>query len=177
MADEYRELKALQDLRIAVHALLREDAVVQHYESQLHGNRPYQVICRTDNETRSVFRIPASEAAADVVVEVSPQRAIVAEVKGSDIDRAVEQLRNTYKYARSRYIMIEPKIFLNRAAPASGRTFIHGLYAVMRVFNSSFPGEWLLIEHASPEDQQGQFVRIGGMVVSIVFGPLIARPV
>jgi hypothetical protein len=175
MADPYREIIELEELRKKIHAIMREDAVVHHYQAQIHGVRGYRVICATDEETRREFKIPSGQPAADVVVEVSPQRAIVAEVKGSNLEHALTQVRNTANHVRGRYALIECKIFLNRQPPGGSREFIYALYEVMRVYNRAFPAEWLLIEHKDPGDA-GQFVRIDGQVVNVIFGPLIPRP-
>ncbi len=175
--DPHREAIDLSNLRTAVHALLREDAVVEYYRS-----KHYKVVAASDAETRSVFKIPATrkykQQAVDVVVEVSSERAIMAEVKGSDLDKALSQLRNSVIYVKKVYPFVESKIFVNREAPEGNSDDLKGGtmgYKVIRVFNHNFPAEWLLAEY-----QQGggtEFCRIDGLVVSVIFGPLIPRPV
>jgi hypothetical protein len=165
--DPYRRLIQQRELDIAIRGLMREEAVVNYY-----AGRGYKVLSQSDPETRQVFGIPATQKAADVVVEISPGRAIIAEVKGSDIESALSQLRNTAVAVRRRYVFIECKIFTSNPPPEGEfATFGGGLmgYRAMRVFHRAFPGEWLLSEY---QERGGtSFVRIENNVVAVIFGP------
>jgi hypothetical protein len=167
--DPFRRLIQQRELEIAIRGLMREEAVVNYYAGR--GNR---VLSQTDQETRQVFGIPASEKAADVVVEVSPGRAIIAEVKGSDIEAALNQLRSTAAAVRRRYVFIECKIFTSNPPPDGDfATFGGGLmgYRAMRIFHRAFPGEWVLSEYQ--EGGGTGFVRIEGNEVNVIFGPYV----
>jgi len=167
--DPYRRLIQQREFEIAFRGLMREEAVVNYYAA-----RGYKVLSQSDPETRQVFGIPASEKAADVVVEVSPGRAIIAEVKGTDIESALSQLRNTAAAVRRRYVFIECKIFTSSPPPDSEfASFTGGLmgYRAMRVFYRAFPGEWLLSEYQ--EGGGTGFVRIEDNVVVVIFGPYV----
>jgi len=161
----------LQQARIQVEALLREDIVVDLYE-----RRGYRIVSRTEATTRQLFGMP-EEPTADVIVEVAPRRAIIAEVKGSDIAHALVQLRNTVSYARRAYDFIECKIFLKTPTPGGDTASLRGGegeegrlgFIAMRIFNRFFPAEWLLLKH--PEGGGRDFVRIDGQTVSVIFGP------
>jgi hypothetical protein len=161
----------VEHVRIAVEALMREELVVD-----LYASRFYQIISHDENETRSVFGIPAGSRAADVVVAPSKGRAIVAEVKGSDLSHAVEQLRSTSSYVRRQYPFVEYKVFLKTATPARQPAYLRGGvgeegrmgFRAVRVFHTHFPAEWLLVSEATNE-----FVRVDGEVVSVIFGPYV----
>jgi hypothetical protein len=161
----------LNDVRIAVEALMREDLVVDLYE-----RRSYRVITRTEDATREHFHMPMG-ATADLVIEVSPRHAIVAEVKGSDLAHALVQLRNTVKYVRKVYDFVECKVFLKTPTPRTESPSLRGGegeegrlgFVAMRVFHTHFPAEWLLLKHLDGGGRE--FVRIDGHTVNVVFGP------
>jgi hypothetical protein len=112
-----------------------------------------------------------------MVIEVAPRRAIVAEVKGSSVADALDQLRKTVPYVRRQYDLVECKIFLRTSTPTDDTKDLHGGegeegrlgFLVMRIFNRNFPAEWLLQRYLA--DGNLDFVRIDGEVVSVVFGP------
>jgi hypothetical protein len=160
--DPYRQLRESHQLAIKVESLMREEAVVNYYAAR--GNR---VICQDEDQTRQVFGIRGK--AADVVVEVSPTRAIIAEVKGSDVAHALKQLRATLPFVQNRYPFVSCKIFVRNATPVDDTVEIDGEYKASRVFYRSFPGEWLLMEYLP--DRSTQWVEIGSEIVSIIFGP------
>jgi hypothetical protein len=170
MVDEWMRKRQLE---IAVRALMREEAVVNHY-----AGRGYRVLTTTDRETRSLFGIPDGNPVADIVVELPGNRAIIAEVKGSDLDRALLQLESTArapKFLGRRFVSVECKIFVtpDRPLPPAANTLdlrggTAGLQAV-RVFKRDYPGEWLLYRYRS--DRTTEPVRISNSVVCIVFGP------
>ena len=161
----------IQQVRIAVEALLREDIVVDLYE-----RRGYRIVSRSEDATRELFHM-SEEPTADVIVEVASRRAIFAEVKGSDVAHALVQLRNTVSYAKGHYDFIECKIFLRTPTPPGDTVSLRGGegeegrlgFLAMRVFNRHFPAEWLLLKHL--EGGGRDFVRIDGQTVSVVFGP------
>ena len=76
--------------------------------------------------------------------------------------------------AAGRYTSIACKVYVRKPAPQGDAVDLrgggYGLRAV-RIFRSSFPGEWILYEY----DGSGQtkVVCIGSEPVSIVFGPHI----
>jgi hypothetical protein len=168
---DWRPTVKLHDVRIAVEALMREDLVVDLYE-----RRSYRVITRTEAATREYFHMPMG-ATADVVIEVSPRRDIVAEVKGSDLAHALVQLRNTVKYVRKVYDFVECKAFLKTPTPPGNLASLRGGegeegrlgFVAMRVFHSHFPAEWLLLRHMDGGGRD--FVRIDGQTVNVIFGP------
>lgn len=165
--DKDREAIQRRELEIAITSLMREEAVVNYYAS-----KGYIVLSQTDDETRRVFGIPRGVKAADIVVEVSTGRAIVAEVKGTDLDTALEQLENTVNVVRRRYPSIACKVFVKNPTPAGDAVDLRGGhygYRAMRILYNSFPAEWLLMEYQ--EDGSATFVELGSEVVGIVFGP------
>src|ERR1700728_2869821 len=143
--DRVREAVRKRELEIAILSLMREEAVVNYY-----AGKGYTVLCQTDDETRRVFGIPRGQKAADVVVQVTPARAIVAEVEGSNVDDALAQLENTLRAVRPRYPFVACKVFVKNATPPGDTVDLRGGrygYRAMRIFNSGFPGEWLLLEY------------------------------
>jgi hypothetical protein len=161
----------LQQIRIAVEALLREDIVVDLYE-----RRGYRIVSRSEEATRELFKMP-EEPTADVIVEVSARHAIIAEVKGSNVAHALVQLRNTVSYVKRKYDFIECKIFVKTTTPPGDKVTLRGGegdegrlgFVAMRIFNRHFPAEWLLLRHLDGGGQD--FVRIDGQTVTVIFGP------
>ncbi len=165
--DPYRELIRRKQFAIKVESLMREEAVVNYFAA-----RGYKVLSTDENQTRNVLKMLGRPPAADVLAEVTSQRLIIAEVKGSDVHHALTQLENTARSAQGRYPYIECKIYVRTHAPATDIVDLHGGhcgYRAVRVFHSQFPGEWLLYEY----DQNGMTkqVRIASQPVMIVFGP------
>ena len=165
--DPHRALVQKRELAIAIEALMREEAVVNYYSA-----RGKKVISVDDNQTRAVLNMGGAEPAADILVELGPKQLVVAEVKGSDIDRALTQLQNTARRAAVRYHSIACKIYVRNHAPRADASDLRGGrygFRAVRVFHSSFPGEWILYEY----DSSGQTkpVRIGTDPVCIIFGP------
>ena len=74
-ADEYQRLK--QTFNVAFASLLREERVANYFRA-----RGFEVLSEGDDQTRALFGISKGGKAADIVVRVSPHRAIIAEVKG-----------------------------------------------------------------------------------------------
>jgi len=165
--DPYRELVQRNQLAIKVESLMREETVVNHFAA-----RGYKVLSTDDDETRRVLKMVKAQPAADILAEVTPQRLIVAEVKGSEVDRALTQLESTAKSAQVRYPHIECKIYVRNNAPSGDAADLRGGhygFRAVRVFHSQFPGEWLLFEY---EHNGGtKAVRIASQPVMIVFGP------
>lgn len=146
---------------------MREEAVVNHYAA-----RGKKVISVDDKQTRAVLNMTAGEPAADVLVELGPAQLVIAEVKGSDLDRALKQLENTARHAIRRYPSIACKIYVRNQAPRSDAIDLRGGgygFRAVRVFHSTFPGEWVLYRY----DGAGQSapVRIGSDPVCVIFGP------
>lgn len=165
--DPYRALIRRRETAIAVEALMREEAVVNYYAA-----RGKKVISADDRQTRAVLNMAATEPAADVLVEFGPTQLVIAEVKGSNIDRALTQLKSTASRAATRYLNVACKIFVRNQAPGGDAVDLRGGgygFRAIRVFRSSFPGEWLLYEY----DASGQSkpVQIGSNQVCVVFGP------
>jgi hypothetical protein len=166
-ADPHRELVRKRELGIAIEALMREEAVVNHY-----ATLGYRVLSTNDDETRSLFKMSERDPAADVVAEVTKHRLIIAEVKGSDVGRALTQLENTARFAQKRYPCVECKIFVKNWAPRVDAVDIRGGHCGfrgVRVFKAGFPGEWLLYAY----DAAGgtSLIRIASGNVTVVFGP------
>ncbi|MGH9629266.1 MAG: hypothetical protein ACRD7E_13175, partial [Bryobacteraceae bacterium] len=166
-ADPHRALVQKKELAIAIEALMREEAVVNYYAA-----RGKKVISLDDNQTRSVLHMSAAEPAADILVELGPNQLIIAEVKGSNLDRALTQLQNTARKAAVRYQSIACKIYVRNQAPRGYAVDLRGGgygFRAVRVFHGSFPGEWLLYEY----DGSGgtKLIRIGSDPVCIIFGP------
>jgi|SRR5579884_2893247 len=167
--DPHRPAVEKKELAIAVEALMREEAVVNHYAA-----RGKKVISADDNQTRAFLGMVRSEPAADVLVEVGPGQLVIAEVKGSNLDRALIQLQSTASKAAGRYRNIACKIFVRNQAPHGDAVGLRGGrngFRAVRVFQSLFPGEWILYEY----DDTGQTkpVRIGSEQVCIIFGPFV----
>jgi len=165
--DPHRALVQKRELAIAIEGLMREEAVVNHYAA-----RGKKVISVDDKQTRAVLGMVGAEPAADVLVEFAPGQLVVAEVKGSDLDRALKQLENTARHAAGRYPSIACKIYIRNHAPRTDAVDLRGGrygFRAVRIFHSTFPGEWILYRY----DGSGQTspVRIGSDQVSVVFGP------
>lgn len=165
--DPHRALVQKRELAIAVEALMREEAVVNHY-----AERVKNVIRVDNNQARAVLNMVRAEPAADILVEPGPGQLVIAEVKGSDLDRALTQLQNTARKAAGRYRHIACKLFVRNQVPRADTVDLRGGrygFRAVRIFHGSFPGEWILYEH----DGSGQTspVRIGSDQVCIVFGP------
>lgn len=168
--DNYQRLKQGFDDDVAFAGLLREEIVVNHFKG-----RGYRVLSETDEQTRAVFSIPRGCRAADIVVQVLPHRAIVAEVKGRNgVDDALCQLEATLGPVQRRFSFVECKIFTS-IPPPQGSTFtLRGGnfwplgYRATRLFHAGFPGEWPLwrIKH----DGTQEVVRLGTEVVHVIFG-------
>lgn len=170
MADEYRRLKQAFDDDVAFDGLLREERVANYFRS-----RGYQVLCESDEQTRAVFGIPRGEKAADIVVQVSPHRAIVAEVKGRNgLDDALLQLQATVRPVRAKFPIVECKVFTAIRPPTEDTFTLRGSnfsplgYRAVRLFLSGFPGEWPLWRIKA--DGSTEAVRLANEVVCIVFG-------
>lgn len=95
-----------------------------------------------DNQTRTVLKMVEAEPAADILVEMGPGQLVIAEVEGSNLDRALTQLRSTARKATGRYQNIACKIFVRNQAPVLTRsTFTEedmgsALYGYFRVASS-----------------------------------------
>jgi hypothetical protein len=172
--DPHRLAKANYDYEVQFQALYRQDEVIRYYRS-----RHYEIICDDDPATRREFNIPEGPA-ADLVVQVDPNRAIIAEVKGKDLDHALVQLAATVAPVRKRYRYVSCKVFTSIPVPPVDRVQLRGgNYAVLGyeavcVFHRGFPGEWPLLRIL---DSSGatEFVRLGDDPVSIVFGPFAPK--
>jgi hypothetical protein len=152
---------------IALEASMREEAVVNFF-----AKKGYAVLSTSDAETRRLFKMSSTAPAADIVVEVTKARLIIAEVKGSDIEHALRQLRSTAEFAKGKYVCIDCKIFVRNQTPHGDSVDIRGGhcgYRCVRIFRAGFPGEWVLYEY----DEKGntQLVRAGTENVTVVFGP------
>jgi hypothetical protein len=168
--DEYRNLKQTFDDDVAFQGLLREERVADYFRSRGH-----KVLSAGDEQTRAVFGIPKGRRAADIVVQLSPHRAIVAEVKGRNgVDDALHQLEATLQPVRARFPIVESKVFTAIRPPLGdtfslrGGTFSPLGYRAVRVFHSGFPGEWPLFRIKS--DGSTEVVRLGTEVVCVIFG-------
>lgn len=168
--DDYRQAKRAFDDDIAFQGLLREERVANYLRS-----RGYEILSETDEQTRKVFGIRGGRA-ADIVAQVSPHRAIVAEVKGrTGVDDALRQLDATVGQVRAKFPIVECKVFTAIAPPAGNTVTLYGGnfsrlgYRAVRVFHSGFPGEWPLFRVTS-EDGSTEAVRFGNEAVCIVFG-------
>jgi hypothetical protein len=165
--DRVREAVRKRELEIAIQSLMREEAVVNYY-----AGRGYRILSQTDDETRQVFGIPRTQKAADVVAEAGTAHAIIAEVKGTDLDTALQQLASTLQPVQSRYQYVSCKIFVRNPTPSGDTVDLRGGgygYKAIRIFNRGFPGEWLLMEYQS--DGSARWVELGSEVVAIIFGP------
>lgn len=165
--DPHRALVQKRELAIAIEALMREEAVVNYYAA-----RGKKVISVDDNQTRAVLNMGGAEPAADILVELSPGQLVIAEVKGSDLDRALMQLQSTARKAALRYPSIACKIFVRNHPPRTEAVDLRGGgygFRAVRIFHNSFPGEWILYEYNGSD--QTKPVRIGSEPVCIIFGP------
>ena len=165
--DRHREAVQKREVAIAIEALMREESVANYFASRF-----YKILSSEDRQTRTFLGMSASEPAADLLAEVSPYRLIIAEVKGSDLDRAVVQLQSTARRAHGRYTSIACKIFLRNVPPNSDAVDLRGGrygYRAVRIFRASFPGEWILYEYDSSGGTR--LVCIGAEPVTVVFGP------
>ena len=168
--DSYRRQKQAFDDDVAFQGLLREERVAGYYRA-----RGYQILSAGDEQTRAVFGIPKGMKAADIVVQVSPHRAIVAEIKGQNgVDDALRQLEATVGPVRMRFPVVESKVFTAIRPPTGdtftlrGGTFSPLGYRAVRVFHSGFPGEWPLWRIKA--DGSTEVVRLGTEIVCVVFG-------
>ena len=166
-SDPHRALVQKRELAVAIEALMREEAVVNYYAA-----RGKNVISVDDKQTRAVLKMGGAEPAADILIELSPGQLVIAEVKGSDLDRALTQLHSTARKAAYRYPNIACKIFVRNQAPRGDAVDLRGGgygFRAVRIFHRGFPGEWILYEY----DSSGQTkpVTIGSEPVCIVFGP------
>jgi len=165
--DPHRPAKERYHLAIEVQALMREEAVVNFYAA-----RGKKVICTDDKQTRALLKMGATEKVADVLIEMAPGQLVIAEVKGSDIEHAIEQLKSTARRAAHLYPHIACKIYVRDNAPLGESVKLRGGrygYRAVRVFHAGFPGEWILYEY----DAMGAThpVRIGSDQACIAFGP------
>src|SRR5689334_969785 len=110
----------IHHVRIAVEALMREDIVVD-----LYAKRGYEILTRTEDDTRRAFGMPEGPT-ADMVIKVSPRKAIIAEVKGSDVAHALIQLKQTALYVRRQYEFVECKIFVKTLTPSNDTIGLRG---------------------------------------------------
>lgn len=165
--DPHREAMKRHQLALAVEALMREEAVVNYY-----ATRGKKVICADDKQTRALLKMTASEKVADVLIEMSPGHLVIAEVKGSDLDTAIEQLKSTAKRAAHLYNHITCKIYVRNKVPEGESADLRGGhlgYRALRVFHAGFPGEWLLYKYKDTGGHEP--VRVGSEQVCIAFGP------
>ncbi|MDQ2774340.1 MAG: hypothetical protein M3Y57_05340 [Acidobacteriota bacterium] len=161
----------IENVRIAVEALMREDIVADLYEQ-----RGYRILSRTEDDTRALFGMPMGPT-ADIVVEVSSRKAIIAEVKGSDVARALIQLKQTALYVRRKYDLVECKMFVKTPTPSSDTIGLRGGsgeegrlgFLAMRIYNRHFPAEWLLLKCLDGGGRE--FVKIDDEQVCLIFGP------
>lgn len=139
--DPHRALVQQRELAVAVEALMREEAVVNHY-----AGRGKNVISVDDNQTRAVLHMVRAEPAADIFVEPGPGQLVIAEVKGSDLDRALTQLQNTAGKAAGRYRHVACKICVRNQVPCADAVDLRGGrygFRAVRILHGSFPGEWI----------------------------------
>ena len=156
---------------IALEAHLREEAVVNHLAA-----RGYNVISTSDTDTRRAFQMPRAQPAADLAAAVTRHRLILAEVKGSDLEHALTQLKVTAQYAHAFYPCIECKVFVRNQAPDPNTEAVNFQggrfgYRGVRIFRAAFPGEWVLFEYL--EGERTRAVEIGAQPVTVVFGPYV----
>lgn len=165
--DPHREAIQARETAIALEALMREEAVVNYYAA-----RGKKVLSTTDQETRTVLHMGVREPAADVLVELGPQQLIIAEVKGTNLDRALVQLASTAQKAALRYPNISCKIYARSQAPPGDAIDLRGGgygFRAVRIFHRGFPGEWVLYEYEA--SGKSRLVEIGSGPVCIAFGP------
>lgn len=156
---------------IALEAHLREEAVVNHL-----AGLGYNVLSTSDTGTRQLFRMSPALPAADIVAAITRHRLVIAEVKGSDLEHALTQLRNTALAAHPFYPCVECKVFVRNQTPDPSTHavgFRGGLlgYRGVRIFRAAFPGEWVLFENLA--DEKTRVVEIGTQPVTVVFGPYV----
>jgi hypothetical protein len=145
---------------------IRRETVVQYFAS-----RGYKILADDDPATRELFDLRTGPI-ADIVAEVSPNRIIIAEVKGKNISHALKQLSATAAAASKQYMAIECKIFCKYPTPPRSEFPMPGDrlgYRAVRVFKTAYPAEWLLYEYR--ENSDPVLVEIACNPVTIVFGP------
>jgi len=84
-----------------------------------------------DEETRAYFGIPPSEKAADLVVIRKPGQCVIAEVKGTDLTKALRQLENTTRYVKRKFPVVRPKVFVNILRSTSQKQSLGGGFRAM----------------------------------------------
>jgi len=156
---------------IALEAHLREEAVVNHF-----ATRGYSVLSTSDSATRRLFRMSPAQPAADVVAAITRHRLVIAEVKGSDLEHALTQLRTTALAAHPFYPCVECKVFVKNQTPdPSTQTvgFRGGLlgYRGVKIFKAAFPANGFC-SRTFPRDKT-RVVEIGTQAVTVVFGPYV----
>jgi len=172
--DRFQIARSRDEYEVQFQALLRQDEVIRHYQA-----KQYEIVCDDDVATRKVFGIPTGPV-ADLVVQVDRNHAIVAEVKGKDLDHALEQLAATVDAVRKRFRYVACKVFTAIPVPPVDRVRIPGGnfsvlgYEAICVFHRGFPGEWPLMKILD-ESGRTEFVRLGDESVSIVFGPFAPK--
>jgi hypothetical protein len=113
-----------------------------------------------------------------LVIQVSDQRAIIAEVKGKNLDDALVQLAATVPAVRRRFRYVACKVFTAIPVPVENTTDIRGGnfsplgYRAVRLFYSGFPGEWPLWKLTA--DGGSESLRLGDESVCMIFGPFVA---
>jgi hypothetical protein len=167
--DPHRALVQKRELAIAIEVLMREEAVVNHYAA-----RGKKVISVDDNQTRTVLKMVEAEPAADILVEMGPGQLVIAEVEGSNLDRAVTQPKSTARKATGQYQNIACKIFVRNQASRTDAVDLRGGrygFRAIRIFQGSFLGEWILYEY----DESGKTKPFGWDPTKylFVFGPLV----
>lgn len=172
--DRHQLARAEQQYEVQYQALLRQDEVIRHYTSKQYG-----IVCDDDVATRKAFGISTGPV-ADLVVQVDQNHAVIAEVKGKDLDHALEQLAATVGPVRKRFRYVACKVFTAIPVPPVDRVRIPGGnfsvlgYEAICVFHRGFPGEWPLLKILN-ESGSTEFVRLGDEPVSIVFGPFAPK--
>jgi len=102
----------------------------------------------------------------------------VAEVKGTNIDDAFDQLRATVPAVRRRFPQIQHiacKVFSGIPPPSGNEKDIAGApagYRAVRTLWHGFPGEWPLWK-ILPSGQT-ELLRIGDETVNLIFGPFVS---
>jgi ribosome-associated translation inhibitor RaiA len=152
---------------ILVESLMRVEAVANYYAAR--GNK---VLFADDDEIRAFLKMSPNEKVADVLIETGPGQLVIAEVKGNNLKRAIDQLRNTADRAAHLYKRIVCKIYVRNPVPKGDSVDLiggWGGYRAVRVFHASFPGEWILYEYDPTHAPLP--VRAGSEQVCVVFGP------
>jgi len=166
--DEYQKLKRQQDDAIKLVSLKREQTVANYY-----AERGKNVIGSDKERIREICHMPAGPV-ADLLIEMAPRELVIAEVKGGNLDKAVEQLQHTALHAPPQYLSVVCKIYAKNPTPPGDSVELRGGrfgFHAVRVFHAAYPGEWILYEY----DGSGQTVPVmsGTNQVRIVFGPHI----